>query len=70
MSILIVRLHIFLTGLAKTERGVTSIEYGLLAAGVAVVIGALLSPDGSFSDTLDKLFQNILDQLPQASSKK
>ena len=51
------------------ERGVTSIEYGILAAGVAVLIGALVATDGTFSTTISQLFQNILDQLPQASAK-
>ncbi len=54
----------------QDESGVTAIEYGILAAGVAVVIGALVSSDGTFSKTLDSLFDNILDQLPQESSKK
>ena len=60
----------FLSELRDDERGVTSIEYGILAAGVAVVIGGLVASDGSFSTTLDKLFKGILDQLPQASAKK
>ena len=54
----------------QDESGVTAIEYGILAAGVAVVIGALVSSDGTFSKTLDYLFDNVLDQLPQESSKK
>ena len=54
----------------QDESGVTAIEYGILAAGVAVVIGALVSSDGTFSKTLDSLFDNILDQQPQESSKK
>ena len=54
----------------RDESGVTAIEDGILAAGVAVVIGALVSSDGTFSKTLDSLFDNILDQLPQESSKK
>ena len=54
----------------QDESGVTAIEYGILAAGVAVVIGALVSSDGTFSKTLDSLFDNILDQLPQESSEK
>ena len=54
----------------RSRRGVTAIEYGILAAGVAIVIGALVSSDGTFSKTLESLFDNILDQLPQESSKK
>lgn len=30
----------------RSRRGVTAIEYGILAAGVAIVIGALVSSDG------------------------
>lgn len=52
----------------KREDGVTTIEYGILAAGLAVIIGALVADGGSFSSTLSKIFENILDQLPQSSS--
>ncbi len=55
--------------LAGDERGVTSIEYGILAAGIAVLIGALVTSDGTFSTTINQLFQNILDQLPQSAPK-
>lgn len=50
------------------ERGVTSIEYGILAAGVAVVVGALVASDGAFSTTLNQLFTSIVEQLPQSST--
>jgi pilus assembly protein Flp/PilA len=53
----------------RDRRGVTSIEYGILAAGVAVLIGALVSSEGTFSTTINDLFQGILDQLPQSQSK-
>lgn len=49
----------------RNERGVTAIEYGILAAGVAVVIGTLVSSEGAFSQTLGTLFESIVDQLPQ-----
>lgn len=55
--------------LLKKEDGITSIEYGILAAGVAVVVGALMASDGAFSTTISKLFDNILQQLPQAAPK-
>jgi pilus assembly protein Flp/PilA len=53
---------------ARDRRGVTTIEYGILAAGLAVIIGALVADGGSFSETLSKVFENILDQLPQSST--
>jgi pilus assembly protein Flp/PilA len=59
----------FLRRLAKEETGITSIEYGILAAGVAVVVGALMASDGTFSTTINELFQRVLDQLPQAAAK-
>jgi pilus assembly protein Flp/PilA len=52
----------------RSESGVTSIEYGILAAGLAVIIGALVADGGAFSETLSRIFENILDQLPQSSS--
>jgi pilus assembly protein Flp/PilA len=55
--------------LLRDRRGVTSIEYGILAAGVAVLIGALVASDGTFSTTINDLFQGILEQLPQATGK-
>ena len=55
--------------LKQDQRGVTAIEYGILAAGVAVLIGSLVASDGTFSQTLSSVFQNILNQLPQAESK-
>ena len=55
--------------LKQDQRGVTAIEYGILAAGVAVLIGSLVASDGTFSQTLSSVFQNILNQLPQADSK-
>ena len=55
--------------LKQDQRGVTAIEYGILAAGVAVLIGSLVASDGTLSQTLSSVFQNILNQLPQAESK-
>lgn len=64
LTYLTVRLGTFL----RREEGVTTIEYGILAAGLAVIIGALVADGGSFSSTLTKIFENILDQLPQSSN--
>ncbi|MDR1658284.1 MAG: Flp family type IVb pilin [Deltaproteobacteria bacterium] len=55
-------------GFLKSEAGVTTIEYGILAAGLAVIIGFLVADDGKFSSTLSSIFDTILEQLPQADS--
>ena len=54
--------------LAADERGVTTLEYGILAAGVAVVIGIIVADDGIFSQTIDTLFNRIVDSLPTVDS--
>lgn len=51
------------------ESGVPSIEYGILAASVAVLLGAIVASDGTFSTTINELFQNIPDELPKVSLK-
>lgn len=53
---------------ARDEKGVTTLEYGILAAGIAVVIGALVADDGIFANTVTELFQRVLDALPSVSS--
>jgi pilus assembly protein Flp/PilA len=67
MTTYLFNLYYWLTNFKNDDRGVTSIEYGILAAGIAVIFGALVASDGSFFNTLNKLFENILDQLPQGS---
>ena len=54
----------------RERKGVTAIEYGILAAGIAIIIGVLVSDGGSFSKALDEVFNNIIDQLPSATSAK
>lgn len=52
----------------KDEQGVTTLEYGILAAGVAVVIGAIVSTDGVFNQTIEELFDRVLESLPTTTS--
>ena len=54
----------------RERKGVTAIEYGILAAGIAIIIGVLVSDGGSFSKALDEVFNNIIDQLPSATNAK
>lgn len=53
----------------RDKRAVTAIEYGILAAGVAIVIGALVSTDGPFSTAISGLFESITQQLPHQAGK-
>lgn len=53
----------------RSRRGVTAIEYGILAAGVAIVIGALVSSDGPLAMAISDLFKGIVDHLPTQGGK-
>ncbi|MFN3225190.1 MAG: Flp family type IVb pilin [Hyphomicrobiales bacterium] len=50
----------FLAKFAKDESGATAIEYGLIAAGIAVVIVAAV---GTVGDNLVTMFDNIAADL-------
>ncbi|MBA4208500.1 MAG: Flp family type IVb pilin [Parvibaculum sp.] len=50
----------FLKSFLKNESGATAIEYGLIAAGISVVIIGVVSTIG---DTLLEKFQYISDEL-------
>lgn len=53
----------------RSRRGVTAIEYGILAAGVAIVIGALVSSDAPLATAISDLFKGIVDHLPTQGGK-
>jgi pilus assembly protein Flp/PilA len=50
----------FLKSFAKNESGATAIEYGLIAAGIAVVISVVVTQIGT---DLTAKFQSIDDKL-------
>ncbi|MGD8110636.1 Flp family type IVb pilin [Vibrio sp. TRT 21S02] len=52
----------------SNKRGVTSIEYGILAAGLAVVIGAVLGEDGVFTQVLADAFSNVAEVIEANTS--
>jgi pilus assembly protein Flp/PilA len=52
--------------LGKDEEGATAIEYGLLAALVAV---ALITVLGTMSGELEATFQNVQDELADANAE-
>ena len=50
----------FLKAFAKNDSGATAIEYGLIAAGIAVMIAAIV---GTVGENLVAKFQTIADAL-------
>jgi pilus assembly protein Flp/PilA len=59
-------IHI-LIAFAQDKRAVTAIEYGVLAASIALGIGGIFGSDSEFMDALTKTFGNITKQLDSAS---
>ena len=56
----------FVRRFKRNQRGVTSIEYGILAAGLALAIGALVAKDGAFTTSVNQIFGNIVNSMPKA----
>uniref|UniRef100_A6VS15 Flp/Fap pilin component n=1 Tax=Marinomonas sp. (strain MWYL1) TaxID=400668 RepID=A6VS15_MARMS len=50
------------------ERGVTAIEYGILAAAMAAAIGVIFGSDGVFVTALKERFSSIADQITNTSN--
>ena len=53
----------------RSRRGVTAIEYGILAAGVAIVIGARVSSDGRLAAVMSDRVKGIVDHVPTQGGK-
>ena len=54
----------FLTRFARNESGATAIEYGLIAAGIAVAIIAVV---GTVGENLTSTFQSVADGVAPAA---
>ena len=50
----------------RSRRGVTAIEYGILAAAMAAAVGYIFSSDGAFISALRDKFQQIADDISGA----
>ena len=50
------------------ERGVTAIEYGILAAAMAAAIGVIFGSDGVFVTALKDRFSSIADQITNTNN--
>jgi pilus assembly protein Flp/PilA len=51
-----------LTRFVKDESGATAIEYGLIAAGLAVIIIAIFGNGGTVNNLLNDLFNKVKTQ--------
>ncbi|MGF1747831.1 Flp family type IVb pilin [Vibrio cionasavignyae] len=68
MTELYVKATNFLNGLKADERGVTAIEYGLIAVAMAVLLAAVLTADGGFVANLETAFGTVATNISTASS--
>jgi pilus assembly protein Flp/PilA len=50
----------FVSRLAKSEEGVTAIEYALIAAGIAVAIAVIV---GTLGNAVSSTFQSVVNKL-------
>ncbi|MDC5803362.1 Flp family type IVb pilin [Vibrio europaeus] len=66
---LFVNAKLALENYKNDDRGVTAIEYGLIAAGVAVVVGAAFLGEDSISTRLSNIFDSVKDALVAGTPK-
>jgi len=52
----------------KDESGATAIEYGLIAAGLAVVVVGIFGDGKTVDKMLDSMFTKVSDQVTTATS--
>ena len=50
----------------EDESGISAVEYGLLAAGIAVGLWALVGGDGGIGPSLQSVFGSVKDDLATA----
>ncbi|WP_318459470.1 Flp family type IVb pilin [Photobacterium leiognathi] len=58
----------FFAKFQKDERGVTAIEYGLIAIAMTVAISLIFKGDGDFISSLKGSYENVGKALSTASS--
>ena len=59
-------LNTFLRRFADDESGISAIEYGFLAAGIAIVIWAAIGADGGIQESLEGIFGKMKTDLASA----
>ncbi len=53
----------FMRRFGKDESGISAVEYGLLAAGIAVGLWAFIGGEGGIGPSLEGVFDGVADQL-------
>lgn len=52
----------------RDERGVTAIEYGILAAAMAAAVGVIFGSDGAFVTALREKFKTIASDISSSGT--
>ena len=60
MSNILSKLQSFVSDFSKSEEGVTAVEYGLIAAGIAIAIVTVV---GVLGNSISATFQSIVTKL-------
>ncbi|WP_218059462.1 Flp family type IVb pilin [Gilliamella sp. App4-10] len=63
LSVINTKVRTFLGKFAKTEEGVTAIEYAIVAAGVAVVVMAVFASGGPVETMLKTIFESLKNKV-------
>lgn len=58
-----------LTQFWNNEDGVTAIEYAMIGVAMAVLLGALFAPGGTFGTAINSAFTNIAGKISSAGVK-
>lgn len=55
---------------AKSERGVTAVEYAIVLGGVAAVVAVIFGRDGTVQDLLQKIFSEVSSQVMRSMQQQ
>lgn len=61
----VIEMKAFMRRFAKDDSGISAVEYGLLAAGIAIGIWAVVGPEG-IGGNLEQVFRGVNDGLSEA----
>lgn len=61
----VIEMKAFMRRFAKDDSGISAVEYGLLAAGIAIGIWAVVGPEG-IGGNLRQVFTGVNDGLSEA----
>lgn len=58
----------FMRRFGKDESGISAVEYGLLAAGIAVGLWAFIGGEDGIGPSLENVFSGVSENLSEAAS--